>query len=84
MLPLEGCADAADVAARVRYAFGWGAQLPLLHLLPDEPSARHPPRPVGYCGRPRCESLFASDAVLPGSWLLARVPPALAPGASRR
>ena len=89
-VPLAGCADVADVAKRACEEHPrWGVDASQVELfrVPNEGQARAIQRdPSSAAGIIlRGDSLFASDAVEPGSWLLARVPPpAAAPGASRR
>ena len=88
-VPLAGCADVADVAKRACEEYPrWGVDASQVELfrVPNEGQARAIQRDPSSAADIilRGDSLFASDAVEPGSWLLARVPPpAAAPGASR-
>ena len=87
---IAGCADVSDVSKRACEDFGLGAGAPSrcsLYLVPDEAHARAIARdPSSAVAILQGVSLFATDEVVTGSWLLARVPPppAAAPGASRR
>ena len=80
---------AARLTKRVCKEFPhWGVhaeQMRLLHVLGGREEARNIERnPSSAAGILPCEQLFSGDPVIPGSWLLARVPPpvAAAPGAS--
>jgi hypothetical protein len=85
IVPFGTPLDAGVVKTLACAQFGWGPQsLVALFLLPDEASARAIQRdPSAAAAMISGEPLFASDAVAPGAWLLARAPPpaaaALAP-----
>ena len=89
-LPLLAGDNVARLVARACEKFPrWGVDAGQVKLfrVPNEEQARAIQRdPSSAAGILRGNSLFSSDAVEPGSWLLARVPPppAAAPGASRR
>ena len=87
-LQLDGCVDAGDAAARACDKFPhWvvnAGQVGLFLVLGGREEARSMQRnPLSAAGTLQREPLFADDPVIPGSWLLARVPPpvAAAPGA---
>ena len=84
---LEGCADAADVVARACAEFShWGVNRGQVALF-RVPGGRVVALAVE--GTPAlaagilvsANKLAPDEAVLPGSWLLARVPPPPPPGA---
>ena len=83
---LVGCADVADVSKRACEEFGWGAPSRCRLYLVRE--GRERALAVRDAPSLAADILISANqldpdfVVLSGSWLLARVPPAAAPGAS--
>ncbi len=87
---LAGCADVADVTKSACKEFGWGAPTQVgLHRVREgrgKALAIEADPSLAADILVGANKLAADEAVEPGSWLLARLPPppAAAPGASRR
>ena len=89
---LEGCMDVADVAARACKEFPrWGVDAGQVRLFLAAAGGADRPSPAALAavaadsvGRLSEEWPLARAGIVPGCWLLARVPPsaAAAPGAS--